>query len=228
MYKLILLRHGQSEWNKKNFFNGWADTNLSSEGKKEARDAGKLLKKRKISFDLVFTSALKRTEQTSRFCLNAMNLGKIKKIKSWKLNERHYGDLTGKNRDNVLKEFGKKQFLAWRRSYATRPPIMDVENKYYKAMKKNKSFKGVKVPRTESLKDVYHRVIPYWQKEIAPQIKKGKKVAIFAHGNSLRALVKYLDKISDTNISKLEIPVGKPLVYELDKNLKPIRSYYLK
>jgi len=226
--KLVLLRHGQSEWNLANRFCGWKDVDLSEKGIQECINAGKILKKNGYTFDLVYTSYLKRATRTTEICLKEMGLNaEIKK--SWRLNERHYGALTGLNKDEMRKKCGEKQVQLWRRSFDVRPPLFEKNDKHnpsygkiYSELQENQK------PLGESLKDTIERVIPYWEEEIGPAIKIGKKVLISAHGNSLRAVVKYLDNISDDEIPKLEIPTGIPLVYELDKNNKPIKHYYLK
>lgn len=206
MYRLVLLRHGESEWNRQNRFTGWTDVGLSVKGKREAKQAGKLLKKEGFVFDVAFTSVLKRAIDTTKITLKEMGL-KIPVEESWRLNERHYGALQGLNKAETSKKYGEEQVFLWRRGYAIRPPLL----------------KG----RGESLKDTYDRVLPYWKNEIVPAIKSGKKVLVSAHGNSLRALIKYLDGISDKKILELNLPTGVPLVYELDEKLKPKRHYYL-
>jgi 2,3-bisphosphoglycerate-dependent phosphoglycerate mutase len=227
MYKLVLVRHGQSSWNKANRFTGWMDVGLTLKGEAEAKSAGKILKQKKYTFDYAYTSLLKRAIRTLNIISKQMGLKKIPVTKDWRLNERHYGNLIGLNKAETLKKFGEKQYMLWRRGYATRPPRMNNNNPYYKTINNDSRYKNIKVPLTECLKDVVARVVPYWNKEIAPQIKSGKKIIISASGNSLRALIKYLDKISDKDIMGLDLPTGVPLVYELDKNLKPIRHYYL-
>jgi len=228
MIKLVLVRHGESIWNKKNLFTGWTDVGLTKKGLAEAKQAGKILKKKGYSFDIAFTSVLKKATKTLALVLDEMNMTKIPVHKSWRLNERHYGALQGLNKAETAKKFGGKKVLLWRRSYSVRPPALKRTDKrypgrdpMYKHLAKND------LPLTESLKDTVKRVLPYWEKTIVPEIKKGNKVIIAAHGNSLRALVKYLDKISDKKIVSLNIPTGVPLVYELNKKLKPIRHYYL-
>ena len=216
MLKLVLLRHGESEWNKKNIFTGWTDIDLTEKGVKEAENAGKLLKENGFSFDTAFTSLLKRAQKTVDIVLRKLNL-KIPVKKAWRLNERHYGALQGKSKIETTKEYGEKQVLLWRRSYDVRPPALDKNDPRHKDGE----------PLTENLHDTVNRVLPCWHEEIVPELRKGKKVIIAAHGNSLRALVKYLDNISDKKIVELNIPTGKPLVYELDEELKPIRHYYL-
>lgn len=224
---LVLLRHGESEWNKENRFTGWVDIDLSTKGREEAHEAARLLKKDKFTFDLVFTSFLKRGINTLTIVLKEMGL-KIPIEHSWRLNERHYGKLQGLNKTETAKKYGEKQVLLWRRSYAVRPPALIKPNPNYCGYSlKEQGLTLKEVPLAESLKDVEARFLPYWHKEIAPALKKGKKVLISAHGNSLRALVKYLDNIPPSKIMNLNIPTGIPLVYELDKNLHPIKKYYL-
>ena len=227
MYKLVLLRHGQSLWNKENRFTGWTDVGLTKKGEKEAIEAGKTLKKEGYTFDIAFTSVLKKATRTLELVLKEMGL-KIPIKKSWRLNERHYGALQGLNKAETAKKYGEKQVFLWRRSYEVRPPLLTKEDPRWPG--NDPLYKNVEkklLPLGESLKDTEKRVIPFWKKEIAPAIKAGKKVLIVAHGNSLRALVRYLDHIPPHEIPKLNIPTGIPLVYELDKNLKPIRHYYL-
>lgn len=228
MYKIVLLRHGESTWNKENRFTGWTDVDLSLKGLKEAHEAGKVLKKEGYTFDLAFTSVLKRATKTLKIVLDEMKLKKLPIKNSWKLNERHYGALQGLNKAEMAKKFGEEQVKIWRRSYAIRPPAMKKSDKRYAGREvKYKGLKSSEIPLTECLKDTVKRVMPYWNKEIVPMIKKGKHILIAAHGNSLRALVKHLDKIPEKDITELNIPTGIPLVYELDKNLKPTKHYYL-
>jgi len=228
MYKLVLLRHGESKWNKENRFTGWTDVGLTQKGEQEAIEAGKLLKKEGYIFDIAFTSVLKKATKTLDFVLKEMDLTNIPIEKSWRLNERHYGALQGLNKAETAKEYGEKQVFLWRRSYDVRPPALTEDDERYPG--KDPLYGNLKkeeIPLAESLKDTEMRVLYYWRKEIAPAIKSGKKILISAHGNSLRALVKYLDNIPPEEIPKLNIPTGIPLVYELDKNLKPIKHYYL-
>lgn len=228
MIKLVLLRHSESTWNKANRFTGWTDVGLTKKGVKEAIEAGKILKKKGYIFDIAFTSVLKRAIQTLKPVLKQLNLKKIPIEYSWRLNERHYGALQGLNKAETAKKYGEKQVMLWRRSYSTRPPALKKTDLRYSG--KDPLYKNLKakdIPLTECLKDTVKRVLPYWNKTIVPTLKSGKKVLIAAHGNSLRALVKYLDKISDKDIVNLNIPTGIPLVYELNKNFKPIRHYYL-
>ena len=227
MIKLVLVRHGESTWNKENRFTGWTDVPLSKKGKEEAKKAGQILKKEGYVFDIAFDSVLKRSHQTRDIVFKEMNID-IPVKKSWRLNERHYGALQGLNKSETAKKYGEKQVLIWRRSYDTRPPALDKKDKRYPGNdEKYKNLSEKELPLTECLKDTVARVLPYWKKEIVSELKKGKRVVIFAHGNSLRALVKYLDNVPDKDIVGLNIPTGIPLVYELDKNLKPIKHYYL-
>lgn len=228
MYKIILLRHGESTWNKQNKFTGWTDVGLSRKGMQEAHKAGKTLKSKKYEFDLVFCSVLKRAIQTMNIVLREMHINKIPIEYSWRLNERHYGALQGLNKSQMAKKYGEKQVYIWRRSYDVRPPALKKTDPRHPLF--DKLYQDVPkkyLPACECLKDTVNRFVPYWKDTIAPAIKSGRKILISAHGNSLRALVKYLDKVSDKEIPVLNIPTGIPLVYELDKNLKPIRHYYL-
>ncbi|MEM4255503.1 MAG: 2,3-diphosphoglycerate-dependent phosphoglycerate mutase [Candidatus Norongarragalinales archaeon] len=225
--KLVLLRHGESEWNKQNRFTGWVDNGLSAKGKREAREAAALLKKNGFAFDVAFTSVLKRAVDTTKIVLREMGL-RIPVEKSWRLNERHYGALQGLNKAETAAKYGEAQVKLWRRDYSARPPALSERERLKQA--ENSLFASIpksELPASESLKDTYARVVPYWKKEIAPAIKNGKRVLVSAHGNSLRALVKYLNGVSDEDISELNIPTGVPLVYELDDSLKPLRRYYL-
>ena len=226
--KLVLLRHGESIWNKENRFTGWTDVDLSQKGIEEAKKAGQVLKEKGYTFDVAFTSVLKRAIRTLWFVLDEMDLMWIPVYRSWRLNERHYGALQGLNKAETAAKYSEEQVLIWRRSYDIRPPSLEKTDERYPGndpiyrdlAKKN-------IPLTECLKDTVERFLPYWHEVLAPTIKSGKRVIISAHGNSLRALVKYLDHISDEDIVKLNIPTGIPLVYELDDELKPIKSYYL-
>ncbi len=225
MYKLILLRHGQSTWNLLNKFTGWTDVPLSPKGRKEASSAGKKL--RKYPVEIVFTSVMKRANQTTNLALKSMGR-KPKIIKAWELNERHYGDLQGLNKSEMAKKFGEAQVKIWRRAYSTAPPKMKSNDPRYRLqLKKYPMVPRKNQPLTECLKDTVKRVMPFWKKEIAPAIKSGKLVLISAHGNSLRAIVKYLDNVPEKEITELNLPTGIPLVYELDSNLKPKKHYYL-
>lgn len=228
MYKIVLLRHGESTWNKENRFTGWTDVDLSEKGREEAKRAGEVLRAEGYTFDVAFTSVLKRAIRTLWFVLDELDLMWIPTTKAWQLNERHYGALQGLNKAETAAKFGDEQVLIWRRSYDTPPPALTPDDERYPG--RDPRYAGLsqdELPLTESLKETVARVIPYWQREIVPVIKAGKRVIIVAHGNSLRALVKYLDGMSEEAIIKLNIPTGAPLVYELDENLKPIKSYYL-
>jgi 2,3-bisphosphoglycerate-dependent phosphoglycerate mutase len=228
MYKVVLLRHGESVWNKENRFTGWTDVDLSDKGREEAKKAGAVLKKEGFIFDIAFTSVLKRAIRTLWIALDEMDLMWIPVYNSWRLNERHYGDLQGLNKAETAAKFGDAQVLIWRRSYDAPPAALkpdDARSPIHDPRYKDMDPKDI--PLTECLKDTVVRFLPYWQKTIAPMIRFGKRVIIAAHGNSLRALVKYLDNISDEEIVHLNIPTGMPLVYELDKDLNPIKKYYL-
>ena len=224
MIKLVLIRHGESIWNLENRFTGWTDIDLSENGIKEAHDAGKILKAKGYSFDIAYTSVLKRANHTLDIILEELN-SQIPINYSWQLNERHYGALQGLNKKDTALKYSEEQVQIWRRSYATRPPALTDDDERYQEMLNNYS---EYIPHTESLKDTFERVVPYFEKEIAPKLKTGKKILIVAHGNSLRSLIKYLDNLTDTEVVKVEIPTATPLVYELDDNLKPIKNYYLK
>lgn len=226
--KLTLLRHGESVWNKENRFTGWTDVDLSDLGIVEAQKAGKTLKSEGYSFDIAFTSVLKRAVRTLWIVLDEIDQMWIPIENSWRLNERHYGALQGLNKTETAKRFGENQVFLWRRSYNIRPPSLDPTNKRYPGS--DLRYRGLDeriLPLAESLKDTVERFLPYWHESIAPVIKSEKRVIIVAHGNSLRALVKYLDHISDEDIVSLNIPTGIPLVYELDDNLSPLKHYYL-
>jgi 2,3-bisphosphoglycerate-dependent phosphoglycerate mutase len=225
MRKLVLLRHGESDWNRENRFTGWTDVDLSEKGIAEARAAGKLLKSEGYAFDLAYTSVLKRAIRTLWIALDELEQMWLPVEKSWRLNERHYGALQGLNKAEMAAKFGEQQVLVWRRSYDTRPDALDINDPRYEG--KDPRYAGVQVPRTECLKDTVARVVPYWESTLAPAIRSGKRVLIAAHGNSMRALVKHLDRISDEAIVKVNIPTGIPLVYELDEALKSTRHYYL-
>jgi len=226
--KLVLLRHGESIWNKENRFTGWTDVDLSRKGIEEARDAAKVLIKESFTFDIAFTSVLKRAIRTLWIVLDDMDLMWIPVYRKWRLNERHYGALQGLNKAETAKQFGEEQVFLWRRSYDVRPPLLTKDDERYPGNEaKYKDLSEAENPLGECLKDTVDRFLPYWHDTIAPTIKSGKKVLIAAHGNSLRALVKYLDNMTDEAIVKLNIPTGIPLVYELDKNLNPITHYYL-
>lgn len=229
MIKLVLVRHGQSMWNLENKFTGWTDVELSPKGIAEAKEAGKVLKEKGFSFDLAFTSVLKRAEDTLRYILKEMNEENIEIKRSWKLNERHYGALQGLNKEETKEKYGEKQVLLWRRSTDVRPPELDKSDKRYPGNDpKYNGFSEEELPKTENLLDTIKRVVEYWNSDIKPELENGRKIIIAAHGNSLRGLIKYLDNISDENIIKLELQTGNPICYELEDNLKPIRHYYVK
>lgn len=226
--KLVLLRHGESTWNKANRFSGWTDVDLSKKGVEEAKKSAKLLKKEGFTFDIAFTSVLKRGIRTLWIVQDEMDLMWIPVYRSWRLNEKHYGALQGLNKSETAKKYGEKQVLLWRRGYDVQPPPLDKKDKRHPSH--DPIYKGLDekdIPATESLKDTVTRFLPYWHETITPVLKSGKKVLIAAHGNSLRALVKYLDNVPDEEIIKMNIPTGIPLVYELDEDLKPIKHYYL-
>jgi len=228
MKQVVLLRHGESIWNKENRFTGWTDVDLSEKGMDEAKKAGQVLKKEGFIFDLAFTSVLKRAIRTLWITLDQMDLMWIPVNNSWRLNERHYGDLQGLNKSEMAQKFGEDQVLVWRRSYDIRPPALKKSDERYPGNdRRYNDLEAKDIPATECLKDTVARFLPYWHGQIAPAIKSGKKVIIVAHGNSLRALVKYLDNISEDQIVKLNIPTGLPLVYELNDDLKPVKNYYL-
>jgi phosphoglycerate mutase, BPG-dependent, family 1 len=228
MHKLVLIRHGESEWNKENRFTGWKDIDLSAKGREEAHAAAKLLKSEGFTFDEAYTSVLKRAIRTLWIILDEMDLMWIVETKSWLLNERHYGALQGLNKAETAAQFGEEQVQIWRRSFDIPPdPLDENDERYLGNDPRYKSIPHEKFPKTECLKDTVARVVPYFKDEIIGKIKDGKRLIIAAHGNSLRALVKYLDDISNEEIVKLNIPTGIPLVYELDDDLKPIRHYYL-
>jgi len=223
--RLVLLRHGESAWNRENRFTGWTDVDLSPLGLEEARTAGRVLKSSGYEFDIAYTSVLKRAIRTLWIALDELDRLWLPVEKSWRLNERHYGDLQGLNKAEMAAKFGEKQVLAWRRSYDTPPPELSPADSRYEG--RDARYAGIDVPRSECLKDTVARVLPYWNSTIAPSIRGKKRVLIAAHGNSLRALVKHLDNIGDSEIVGLNIPTGIPLVYELDSSLKPIKHYYL-
>lgn len=228
MYKVVLLRHGQSQWNQENRFTGWYDIGLTDQGESEARRAGQTLKAEGYTFDLAFTSVLKRAIKTLWLCLEEMDLMWIPVHRNWRLNERSYGALQGLNKAETAAKHGEEQVLVWRRSYDVPPPPLEKSDERYPGHDPRYAGLGdADLPLTESLKETVARFLPAWHDEIAPAIKAGKKVVIAAHGNSLRALVKYLDEVSEEEIVKLNIPTGVPLVYELDADLKPIKHYYL-
>ena len=221
-YKLILLRHGQSEWNAKNLFTGWVDVPLSDQGRQEATHGGELMKQENILPDIVFTSLLRRAIMTANLSLDAADRHWIPVKRSWRLNERHYGALQGKDKKAIRDEYGDEQFMLWRRSYSTPPPEIELGSEF--SQDTDPRYSGEPIPRTECLEQVLERLLPYWDQEIVPYLKSGKTVMVAAHGNSLRAIVKHLDQISDEDISGLNIPTGVPLYYELDENLQPVKK----
>ena len=228
MTKLVLLRHGESVWNQENRFTGWTDVDLSPKGVAEASTAGIVLKNKGFTFDLAFTSVLVRAKRTLEIVLDEMNLKGVEVFKSWRLNERHYGALQGLNKAQTAEQYGEKQVAIWRRSYSIPPPALTREDSRFEGH--DPLYKDVDIndlPLTESLKDTVSRFLPYWTGTIEPFLRGQKRIIIVAHGNTLRALVKYLDGVSEEDIVKLEIPTGIPLVYELDGYLKPVKSYYL-
>jgi len=225
MHKLVLLRHGESGWNRENRFTGWTDVDLSAQGVEEARSAGRLLKTAGFAFDLACTSLLKRAIRTLNLALEELDQLWIPVTKDWRLNERHYGALQGLDKAETAAKFGEAQVLAWRRSYDTPPPALAPADPRHEAH--DPRYAGVAVPRTECLKDTVARVIPFWDSTIAPALRAGRRILVAAHGNSLRALIKHLDGVSDADIVGLNVPTGVPLVYELDANLRPQKHYYL-
>ncbi len=228
MHKLVLIRHGESVWNKENRFTGWKDVDLSEKGRVEAKSAGELLRDEAFEFDLAYTSVLKRAIRTLDSILDEMDTMWLPVIKNWRLNERHYGNLQGLNKAETAAKYGDEQVHIWRRSYDIPPPPMEASDE--RNPRNDRRYSGLtdsEIPLTECLKDTVERFLPYWTGEIAPKVREGKRLIIAAHGNSLRALVKYLDDIADEEIVKLNIPTGVPLVYELDDNLNPLKSYYL-
>ena len=228
MHRLVLLRHGQSTWNKENRFTGWTDVGLTEQGAKEARDAGGGMLEVGYSFDIAYTSVLKRAIKTLWIVLEEMDLAWIPVVRDWRLNERHYGALQGLNKAETAAEHGEDQVKIWRRSYSTRPPELTVDDERYPGSDPRYTDLSVdELPLSECLKDTVERMLPYWHDTIAPDVRAGKRVLIAAHGNSLRALVKHLDNVSDEKIVGLNIPTGIPLVYELDDDLKPLKSFYL-
>ncbi|PKO02130.1 MAG: 2,3-diphosphoglycerate-dependent phosphoglycerate mutase [Chloroflexi bacterium HGW-Chloroflexi-5] len=228
MYKIVLLRHGESDWNKENRFTGWTDVDLSEKGVAEAAAGGKLMKEAGFEFDLAYTSVLKRAIRTLNLALEQMDLLWIPVVKTWRLNERHYGALQGLNKAETAKKYGDEQVHIWRRSYDIQPPALTADDERFPG--KDRRYADLakdELPLTECLKDTVARFLPFWHETVAPAIKSGKKIIIAAHGNSLRAFVKYLDNIPEDEIVELNIPTGVPLVYELDADLKPIKHYYL-
>lgn len=228
MYKLVLLRHGESTWNKENLFTGWTDVDLSERGVEEARQAGRVLKEQGYTFDIAFTSVLKRAIRTLWIVLDEMDLMWIPVIRDWRLNERHYGALQGLNKAEMAAKYGEQQVRLWRRSYDIPPPALDPDDpRNPRNDPRYRCLRADQIPLAESLKDTVRRVLPCWHDSVAPAIRSGQRVLIAAHGNSLRALVKYLDNISDEDIVGLNIPTGIPLVYELDRDLRPVTHYYI-
>ena len=228
MYQLVLVRHGESTWNLENRFTGWTDVDLTPTGVEQAKEAGRLLRAAGYEFDLAYTSVLKRANRTLWHCLDEMDRTWLPVVHSWRLNERHYGALQGLNKADMAKQYGDAQVLTWRRSYDTPPPALETSDpRCERADLRYASLNPEQVPLTECLKDTVARVLPFWNESIAPAILAGKRIVVAAHGNSIRALVKYLDQISDADIVGLNIPNGIPLVYELDAELKPLKHYYL-
>jgi 2,3-bisphosphoglycerate-dependent phosphoglycerate mutase len=228
MHKLVLVRHGESSWNKENRFTGWTDVDLSEKGLLEAQEGGKVLREAGFTFDVAYTSVLKRAIRTLWTVLDGMDLMWIPVHRTWRLNERHYGALQGLNKSETAEKYGEAQVKIWRRAYAIAPPPLTADDERYPG--KDPRYAGLsqeELPLTECLKDTVARFLPFWHETVAPAVRSGNKVLIAAHGNSLRALVKYLDDISEADIVELNIPTGMPLVYELDDDLKPIRHYYL-
>jgi 2,3-bisphosphoglycerate-dependent phosphoglycerate mutase len=228
MYKLVLIRHGESTWNLENRFTGWTDVELTDTGVAQAQAAGALLKAEGYEFDVAYTSVLKRAIHTLNHCLDAMDRAWLPVVKDWRLNERHYGGLQGLNKGDMAKQYGDAQVLIWRRSYDTPPPALEADDpRGQRQDQRYAKLPADAVPLTECLKDTVARVLPCWNEVLAPAIKSGQRIVLAAHGNSIRALVKYLDNIGDDDIVGVNIPNGIPLVYELDADLKPIKSYYL-
>lgn len=228
MHKLVLLRHGESVWNKENLFTGWTDVDLSEKGVTEAHEAGRALKAQGYSFDIAYTSLLKRAIRTLWLVLDEMDLMWIHVIRDWRLNERHYGALQGLNKAETAAKYGDEQVKIWRRSYDIRPPVLSEDDPRFPASDpRYKNLSKDQLPLTECLKDTVARFLPCWHDTIAPAIRTGRRVLIAAHGNSLRALVKFLDRVPDAEIVELNIPTGIPLVYELDDDLKPLKQFYL-
>ncbi len=228
MHKLVLVRHGQSTWNLENRFTGWTDVDLSEQGRREALDAGNVLREENYEFDLVYTSVLKRAIRTMWIALDALDQMWLPVVREWRLNERHYGALQGLNKSETAAKHGEEQVKIWRRSYDVPPPPLEADDERNAAHdRRYANLDAADIPLTESLKETVARVVPYWENVIAPQVASGKRVLIVAHGNSLRALVKYLDNISEGDIIGLNIPTGVPLVYDLDEDLKPLGHRYL-
>jgi len=228
MTKLVLVRHGESDWNRENRFTGWTDVDLSEKGRTEALEAGRVLKAEGFTFNIAYTSVLRRAIRTLWIAMDEMDLLWVPVVRAWQLNERHYGALQGLDKSETAAKFGEGQVKIWRRSYDIPPPALEASDDRYPGHDpRYSSLTPQELPLTECLKDTVARFVPYWENVIAPDVRAGKKVIIVAHGNSLRALVKYLDNISDSDIIELNIPTGMPLVYELDKDLKPLNRYYL-
>lgn len=228
MYKIVLLRHGESTWNQENRFTGWTDVDLTDQGVREAHCAGQLLRDKGFMFDLAYTSVLKRANKTLNIVLEKLDALWLPVVHGWRLNERHYGALQGLNKAEMAAEYGEEQVLVWRRSYDTPPPALEDGDERLKVTDaRYNELPPARMPRTECLRDTVARVVPYWETVIAPQILAGRRLLIVAHGNSLRALIKYLDSVSDKDIVGLNIPTAQPLVYELDANLLPLKHYYL-
>ena len=225
MHKLVLLRHGESGWNRENRFTGWTDVDLSPQGVEEARSAGRLLRAEGYAFDFAYTSMLKRAIRTLNLALEELDQLWLPVTKDWRLNERHYGALQGLNKAETAAKFGEAQVLVWRRSYDTPPPALEPGDPRHEGG--DRRYAGAAVPRTECLKDTVARVIPYWEGTIAPAVRSGRRLLVAAHGNSLRALIKHLDGVSDADIVGLNVPTGVPLVYELNDKLRPLRHFYL-
>lgn len=228
MYKLVLMRHGESQWNLENRFTGWTDVDLTARGREEAQAAGELLKREGYGFDIAYTSLLKRAIRTLWITLDALDLMYLPVVHNWRLNERHYGALQGLSKSETAARFGEEQVLLWRRAYAVAPdPLQPDDPRWPGNDPRYRHLAPHELPATECLKDTVARVVPFWRDSIAPAVSRGRRVLVSAHGNSLRALIKYLDGISDDDIVALNVPTGRPLVYELDAELKPLRNYYL-
>jgi 2,3-bisphosphoglycerate-dependent phosphoglycerate mutase len=228
MYKLVLLRHGESQWNLDNRFTGWTDVDLTENGRREAQAAGELLKREGYVFDIAYTSVLKRAIRTLWITLDAMDLMWLPVVHSWRLNERHYGALQGLDKAETAARFGDEQVLIWRRAYAIAPdPLLPGDPRWAGNDPRYRHLKPEEIPATECLKDTVARVVPFWKDSIAPALTRGRRVLVAAHGNSLRALIKYLDNVTDEDIVGINIPTARPLVYELDADLRPLRHYYL-
>lgn len=228
MKKLVLLRHGESDWNKENRFTGWTDVDLSNKGREEAREAGEAMRAAGLTFDVAYTSVLKRAIRTLSIAMDVMDLMWVPVHRSWRLNERHYGALQGLDKAETAAKFGEEQVKIWRRSYNIPPPPLEPSDERYPGRDpRYRDLTPEELPLTECLKDTVARFLPYWEGTIAPDVRAGKNVLIAAHGNSLRALIKYLDELSEEAVLNLNVPTGMPLVYELDDNLKPIKNYYL-